>query len=437
MRPATNASSSASVPCTPAHTTTTSSPASRAASTTADEVQERRDEHALAALRRRRRRRASRSSSRGSSVSADRLEVLARRVPEVESGDANGVPLAAEDALAERVAQRARLLHLGRAEHPLVARRERLADRRGRPDDVDDDSGRGRSGLVRSEHDVDTHAGTLAAVAEPLRCYRHPDRETYVSCSECGRGICPDCMTYGPVGIRCPDHASDRRARQRRRAGRRDARSRSLSLYGPIVTFDADRDQRRRLPAPAPHGRRPQRAVGLDLRARRPRLDASTRPARSSASPRASGGASITATFLHYGPLHLGMNMLVLWFIGPPLEEYFGHARYLLVYLVSGLAGSAGALIWSPNALTVGASGAILGTHGRRARPRGAPDLGLRRSGDGARRLQPRDHVRHPGDLDRRPHRRADRRRAVRARVLELQALARARDALDRRGRRR
>ena len=37
--------------------------------------------------------------------------------------------------------------------------------------------------------------------------------------------------------------------------------------------------------------------------------------------------------------------MLVLWLIGPPVEEYFGHARYLLLYLVSGLAGSAGALI--------------------------------------------------------------------------------------------
>ncbi len=72
----------------------------------------------------------------------------------------------------------------------------------------------------------------------------------------------------------------------------------------------------------------------------------------------------ITATFLHYGPLHLGMNMLVLWFIGPPLEDYFGHWRYLLVYIVSGLAGSAGALLWSPDSLTVGASGAIWGIMG-------------------------------------------------------------------------
>ena len=72
----------------------------------------------------------------------------------------------------------------------------------------------------------------------------------------------------------------------------------------------------------------------------------------------------VTAMFLHYGLIHLGMNMLVLWFIGPALEDYFGHWRYALVYLVSGLAGSAGALIASPNALTVGASGAIWGLMG-------------------------------------------------------------------------
>src|SRR5439155_13689466 len=72
----------------------------------------------------------------------------------------------------------------------------------------------------------------------------------------------------------------------------------------------------------------------------------------------------ITAAFLHYGPIHLGLNMLVLWFIGPALEEYFGRWRYLLVYLVAGLAGSAGALLVTPNSPTVGASGAIWGLMG-------------------------------------------------------------------------
>ena len=72
----------------------------------------------------------------------------------------------------------------------------------------------------------------------------------------------------------------------------------------------------------------------------------------------------ITAAFLHYGPIHLAMNMLAVWWIGRPLEDALGPARYLLLYLVSGLAGSAGALIANPTAVTVGASGAIFGILG-------------------------------------------------------------------------
>ena len=70
------------------------------------------------------------------------------------------------------------------------------------------------------------------------------------------------------------------------------------------------------------------------------------------------------AAFLHYGPIHLGMNMLALWWFGRPLEQALGRARFLLLYLVAGLAGSAGALIVRTHALTVGASGAIFGILG-------------------------------------------------------------------------
>jgi len=41
-------------------------------------------------------------------------------------------------------------------------------------------------------------------------CYRHPNRETGVSCSNCGRPICPDCMTPTPVGMRCPECAKQK-----------------------------------------------------------------------------------------------------------------------------------------------------------------------------------------------------------------------------------
>jgi membrane associated rhomboid family serine protease len=72
----------------------------------------------------------------------------------------------------------------------------------------------------------------------------------------------------------------------------------------------------------------------------------------------------ITAAFLHYGPIHLGMNMLALWWLGSPVEAALGRARYVVLYLASGLAGSAGALLLNPNDVTVGASGAIFGILG-------------------------------------------------------------------------
>src|SRR3954447_14871071 len=52
-------------------------------------------------------------------------------------------------------------------------------------------------------------------------CYRHPGRETGVSCSSCGRPICPECMTPTPVGMRCPECAGKRtRLQQARQAPR-------------------------------------------------------------------------------------------------------------------------------------------------------------------------------------------------------------------------
>jgi membrane associated rhomboid family serine protease len=72
----------------------------------------------------------------------------------------------------------------------------------------------------------------------------------------------------------------------------------------------------------------------------------------------------LTAAFLHYGPFHLLLNMLALYWFGSALEQRIGSGRFLLLYLVSGLAGSAGALLLDPTTPTVGASGAIFGVLG-------------------------------------------------------------------------
>jgi membrane associated rhomboid family serine protease len=189
-------------------------------------------------------------------------------------------------------------------------------------------------------------------VAETLYCYRHPDRETMVSCSECGRGICTDCMVFAPVGIRCPDHSGQPQGAQRVARGVRRA---SFEGTGAIVT---------------------KALIALNVGVYALELAAGGRLNGTGNEIYVKGvlfGPFVadgdwwrlfTSMFLHYGPLHLGLNMLALWWFGSAVEEVLGRGRFLLLYVVSGLAGSAGALMFSPDSPTVGASGALFGILG-------------------------------------------------------------------------
>jgi membrane associated rhomboid family serine protease len=72
----------------------------------------------------------------------------------------------------------------------------------------------------------------------------------------------------------------------------------------------------------------------------------------------------LTAGFLHDGPIHLLFNMVGLWILGGLLEPAIGRLRFAVIYFVSLLAGSFGALLLDPDKLTVGASGAVFGLMG-------------------------------------------------------------------------
>jgi membrane associated rhomboid family serine protease len=176
-------------------------------------------------------------------------------------------------------------------------------------------------------------------------CYRHSSRETGVSCSNCGRPICPDCMTATSVGMRCPE-CSKQKTKVRTAAtltgrpqltyvliainvaaflatmaggggisGRAGSVYNSGFLYGPYV---ADGDWWR----------------------------------------------IATSGFLHAGLLHIAFNMYFLYFLGTLLEPAIGKVRFGLIYVVSLFGGSVGALLLSPNSATVGASGAVFGLMG-------------------------------------------------------------------------
>jgi membrane associated rhomboid family serine protease len=178
-------------------------------------------------------------------------------------------------------------------------------------------------------------------------CYRHPDRETGVSCSNCGRPICPECMTSTPVGMRCPECA--RQTTKVRvgqgafspTAGKMPA---TIALIGiNVIVF---------LVELAGGGAGSLNGGGTVIH------DAGLH------GPDIANGdwwRVITGGFLHAGFLHLLLNMYVLYVAGSILEPGIGTPRFLGIYFVSLIAGSLGALIVDPNSFTVGASGAIFG----------------------------------------------------------------------------
>jgi membrane associated rhomboid family serine protease len=175
-------------------------------------------------------------------------------------------------------------------------------------------------------------------------CYRHPGRETGVSCSNCGRPICPDCMTPTPVGMRCPECARDRTKVKTMRSVASEPRVTFALIAINVIAYLAE-------------GQFGFGGVG--------------------------GGGSqvyikgllygpfihdqheywrlITSGFLHASFLHIGFNMYLLYILGRMLEPVLGSVRFALLYFASLLGGSAGALLVTPQSPTVGASGAVFG----------------------------------------------------------------------------
>jgi len=168
-------------------------------------------------------------------------------------------------------------------------------------------------------------------------CYRHPSRETGVSCSNCGNPICPDCMTATPVGMRCPDCA------------RQKTPTRSLQSIAvePIATYVLIA-----LNVAVFVGARSSVQAQSDLILFGPAV--------------ADGDywRLITSGFLHVELMHIALNMLSLFWLGRMIEPALGHVRFVAIYLVSLLGGSLGVMILSPGDPTLGASGAIYGLLG-------------------------------------------------------------------------
>ena len=212
-------------------------------------------------------------------------------------------------------------------------------------------------------------------------CYRHPGREANIRCQRCGRSICPDCMRDAAVGFHCPSCVAEgsKSTRQARapyggtRSGNPALTSYALiginvAVWLAVLGTGWSESRLVTRLALVPRGiceslaqpgsfYRTGTEVGCDSVGRDGRWV-----------PGVADGAYwelITSAFMHVQPWHIASNMLALYLFGPQLEAILGRARFLVVYLVSGLTGSA-VVFWlaAPDGYTLGASGAIFGLLG-------------------------------------------------------------------------
>lgn len=189
---------------------------------------------------------------------------------------------------------------------------------------------------------------TSAPSSSANYCYRHPDRQSFILCQRCGRTICPQCQTQAAVGVHCPECVREARASAPRTQWSPLARLRGdqpwvtwsiMALCVVIYILQI----------------LPGSTVTRDLAYLAGLPYAASEPWR-----------MITYAFVHSpGSLvHIGLNMLSLFFIGPMLEQGIGRVRYLALYLVSAIGGAVAVLLLNPGGSVVGASGAIFGLLG-------------------------------------------------------------------------
>ncbi|WP_091616177.1 rhomboid family intramembrane serine protease [Micromonospora mirobrigensis] len=202
-------------------------------------------------------------------------------------------------------------------------------------------------------------------------CYRHPDRETYVRCTRCDRPICPDCMREASVGHQCPECVNEgrRSVRPARTAfgggetGRHGYVTKvliGLNVLMMLLSIASDRG------GDAAAG---GSGFGGLLGGSTPLTDWGSVLGLAVFSDGTVGGVAdgdwyrlVTAMFLHYGVVHLLLNMWALWVLGRTLEAALGPLRFLALYLIAGLGGNVAVYLFSPvNQPSAGASTAIFG----------------------------------------------------------------------------
>jgi membrane associated rhomboid family serine protease len=201
-------------------------------------------------------------------------------------------------------------------------------------------------------------------------CYRHPSRETGVSCSNCGRPICPDCMTTTPVGMRCPECA---RQKTQVKTLRNTARRPQVTIALIAINVAVFLTEGSFTLSGQPTGKIYEEGA----------LFGSIRGVPTLGVAHGQWWRIVTSGFMHENLIHIGFNMYVLYILGQMLEPALGHLRFGVIYAVALLTGSFGALLVTPHSPTVGASGAVFGLMGAAAVEMRARQIPIMQSGVG------------------------------------------------------
>ncbi|WP_256334714.1 rhomboid family intramembrane serine protease [Lentzea albidocapillata] len=196
--------------------------------------------------------------------------------------------------------------------------------------------------------------GPIGAQPDIPVCARHSDRPTRLRCSRCDRPACPDCLRDASVGMQCVDCVNEG-ARTVRRA--RTSAGAVVSDGRPIIT---------------------QVMIALNVLAYVVTVAQSGSPMNNSRAglftatsmiPELTANGEwwriLTSGFMHFGLIHLVLNMAALFVVGPVIEQELGKLRYSAVYFLSLLGGSAAAFFFGTVCQQLaGASGAVFGLMG-------------------------------------------------------------------------
>ena len=201
-----------------------------------------------------------------------------------------------------------------------------------------------------------------------MTCYRHPAREAGRRCTRCGKPACPQCLVQASVGSHCVDCAKAARPDVATRAKYWHARQPAMITMGLIAlnllvfVYTTVRD-------PRSLGGRSVTIGQVELGLFEAALRDVTLPIRlTSGEVYLLDGPDwyrlVTAGFVHFGIIHVGFNMYLLYMLGNMLEPSMGRIRFLLAYLASLLGGSAVSLMIDSGGVAGGASGGVFGLMG-------------------------------------------------------------------------